>query len=162
MTIPASYANMPPELVKIMIEMSGNPEEKEQILTQLAMAKALGGKATELNDRAPSNKIGGLAHVAAKGLLGYQGAKDKEASDARLEAYKNKNVDGRRAYWCAMYPGSPGCEQFSNKPSQMSGPGAEGGGLSEGGGLTEDFGDHQSVSPMDLEMFSRYGGTGGF
>jgi hypothetical protein len=129
-----NYANMPPELLKVMLEMSGNPEEKEQIALQMAMAKLLSERATSTDDRAPSHPIGGLGHVAAKGILGYGAGRDKLASEAALKTMRENNTRGRGTYMEHLFGGG-------RKPDSAFGRGIGGSGVGEGVGANpiDDF-----------------------
>jgi hypothetical protein len=94
--------NMPPELLKVMIDMSGNPEEKEQLALQMAMAKMVGETALN-NERAPSGTVGGIGHVISKGLLGYKSGADQIKINEQLKKLKERSQAGRNDLMRAIY-----------------------------------------------------------
>lgn len=152
--MPADYRNMPPELARIMIEMSGDPEEKGKIKQQLALAQLLAGRATSTDDKAPSGTVGGIGHVVGKGILGYGAHRDKAAAEANLERLRKVNMEGRDAWLRAKY-GDPN----ALTPEKLMGMGGDdmdhGHSLSSGGGLEDP---PPTVNPLEWEMLAGYGG----
>lgn len=92
---------VPPELLRAMLELSTADDQSSDLDKQLALSEALTKGAVNF-EKGPSNAVGGAAYALGKGLAGYAGGtmyrKNRDAKDKLREMQRT----GRGAYFNAV------------------------------------------------------------
>lgn len=100
------------------LALSAKEEEDLLLKQQMAMADSLRDQATSLENPG-SNKIGGIAHVIAKGLKGYMGGKQTKEYMGRIPELGSERMGNRGVIASGML-GNPYRDPMGNyKPPEM-------------------------------------------